>query len=64
MASITALQRDLQLQRALQDPELMGLVTSGNIQAPREHEGLSDLMNHPGIRAIIERIVGPDGGLR
>ncbi|MBK1633871.1 hypothetical protein CKO31_24695 [Thiohalocapsa halophila] len=64
MESIIALQQDPALQRALQDPELMGLITSGNVQALREHEGFGQLMNHPGVRAIIERIVGPDGGLR
>jgi hypothetical protein len=64
MESIIALQQDPALQRALQDPELMSLITAGNVQALREHEGFGQLMNHPGIRAIIERIVGPDGDLR
>lgn len=64
MESIIALQQDPALQRALQDPELMGLITAGNVQALREHEGFDELMDHPGIRAIIERIVGPDGDLR
>ncbi|WP_295881118.1 hypothetical protein [uncultured Thiohalocapsa sp.] len=64
MQSIIALQQDPQLQRVLQDPELIGLITSGNVQALREHEGFGGLMSNPGIRAIIDRLLGPDGGLR
>lgn len=64
MQSIIALQQDPQLKRVLQDPELIGLITSGNVQALREHAGFGELMSNPGIRAIIDRLLGPDGGLR
>jgi hypothetical protein len=64
MESIMALQQDPQLKAALADPELMGLVMSGNIEALRNHPAFGRLMNHEGIRAIIEQVVGPDGQLR
>jgi hypothetical protein len=64
MESIMALQQDPELQAALADPELMGLVMSGNIEALRNHPAFGRLMNHDGIRAIIEQVVGPDGQLR
>jgi hypothetical protein len=64
MESIIALQRDPELQRAIADPELIGLITSGNVEALRDHETFGRLMNHPGIRAIIEQMTGPGGGLR
>jgi hypothetical protein len=64
MESIMALQRDPELQAVLADPELMGLVMSGNVEALRNHESFGRLINHPGIRAIIEQVVGPDGRLR
>jgi hypothetical protein len=64
MESIMALQQDPELQAALADPALMGLVMSGNIEALRNHPAFGQLMNHEGIRAIIEQVVGPDGQLR
>lgn len=63
MESIIALQGDPDLQRAIADPELIGLITSGNVEALRNHEGFGRLMQHPGIRAIIEQLTGPGGGL-
>jgi hypothetical protein len=64
MASIMALQQDPALKKALEDPELIGLVLSGNLDALRDHEAFGRLMSHPGIRAIIEQVVGPNGQLR
>lgn len=63
MESIMALQQDPELRQAMQDPELMGLITSGNVEALRNHEAFGRLMNHPGIRAIIEQLTGGEGGV-
>jgi hypothetical protein len=64
MQSIMALQGDPEIQRALQDPELMGLILSGDAGALRDHPGMKRLMEHPGIRGILEQLVGSQGGLR
>lgn len=58
MQMIVGLQNDPALQRAMADPELMGLISSGNIDALREHPSFIELMNHPGIRAIVEQMQG------
>jgi hypothetical protein len=63
MESIIALQGDPELQRAIQDPELIGLITSGNVEALRNHAGFGRLMDHPGIRAIIEQLTDPGGSV-
>jgi hypothetical protein len=63
MESIMALQGDPELQRALEDPELIGLITSGNLEALRSNAAFGRLMNHPGIRAIIEQLTGTGGAL-
>ncbi|MCG6941252.1 MAG: hypothetical protein LJE69_08375 [Thiohalocapsa sp.] len=64
MESIVALQQDPEIQRAIHDPELIGLITSGNVEALRNNEAFGRLMEQPGIRAIIEQLMSPDGGLR
>jgi hypothetical protein len=56
MQMIVGLQNDPALQRAMADPELMGLISSGNLDAIREHPSFRALMNHPGIRAIVEQM--------
>jgi hypothetical protein len=58
MQMIVGLQNDPALQRAMADPELMGLISSGNLDAIREHPSFRALMNHPGIRAIVEQMQG------
>ncbi len=64
MQSISALQQDPDVQAVLSDQELMGLILSGNVTALRDHEGFARLMEHPGIRAVLEQFVGSDGGPR
>jgi hypothetical protein len=64
MQSIMALQGDPEIQRALQDPELMGLILSGDAGALRDHPGMKRLMEHPGIRGILQQLVGSQGVLR
>ncbi len=64
MELMTALQQDPEIQRAIGDPELIGLMASGDVEALRNHEAFGRLMGHPGIRAIIEQMIGRVGGLR
>jgi hypothetical protein len=56
MQMIVGLRNDPALQRAMADPELMALISSGNIDALRQHPSFLELMSHPGIRAIVEQI--------
>jgi|GEM_PF-774630 len=56
MQMIVGLQDDPVLKRAMADPDLMGLISSGDLDAIREHPSFRELMNHPGIRAIVERV--------
>ncbi len=56
MQMIVGLQNDPALQRAMADPELMALISSGNIDALRQHPSFLELMSHPGIRGIVEQL--------
>lgn len=56
MQMIVGLQNDAALQRAMADPELMALISSGNIDALRQHPSFLELMSHPGIRGIVEQL--------
>ncbi|MGB5833917.1 MAG: hypothetical protein WBG92_18285 [Thiohalocapsa sp.] len=56
MQMIMGLQNDPALQRAVADPELMGLISAGDIDAIRDNPSVRGLMSHPGIRAIIEQL--------
>lgn len=56
MQMIVGLQNDPALQRAMADPELMALISAGNVDALRQHPSFLELMSHPGIRAIVEQI--------
>jgi hypothetical protein len=56
MSMIMALQSDPALGAALGDPDLMRAISSGDIEAVRGNPRFRDLMDHPGIRAIIERV--------
>jgi hypothetical protein len=59
MAMIMALRDDPALGAAIRDPALMQAITSGNLDAVRDNAQFLRLMEHPDIRAIIERM---DGG--
>ena len=56
MQMIVGLRNDPALQRAMADPELMTLISSGNIDALRQHPSFLELMSHPGIRGIVEQL--------
>ena len=56
MQMIVGLQNDPALQRAMADPELMALISSGNIDALRQHPSFLELMSQPGIRGIVEQL--------
>ena len=56
MQMITGLRNDPVLQRAMADPELMALISSGNLEVLRQHPKFMELRNHPGIRAIVEKV--------
>jgi hypothetical protein len=59
MAMIMALRDDPALGAAIRDPALMQAITGGDLDAVQGNEQFRRLMEHPGIRAIIERM---DGG--
>lgn len=56
MGMITSLQDDPELRAAVADPRLMGLIMSGDLDRLRNEPGFQRLMEHPGIRAIIDRV--------
>jgi len=56
MRMIMALQQDADLQRAIADPELMGLIASGNLEALKDNPRFRAVMENPGMRAIIEQM--------
>jgi len=56
MQMIVGLQNDPALQRAMANPELMALISSGNIDALRQHPSFLELMGHPGIRGVVEQL--------
>ena len=56
MAMIMALRDDPELTAALADPALLQAVTTGDLDAVRGNERFRELMEHPGIHAIIERV--------
>ena len=56
MGMITALQDDPELRAAVADPRLMGLIMSGDLDRLQNEPEFQRLMQHPGIRAIIDRV--------
>ncbi|TVQ92351.1 MAG: hypothetical protein EA400_03815 [Chromatiaceae bacterium] len=55
---IFALQDDARLREALADPGILRALGAGDLEALRENAQFRRLLEHPGIRAIIERVEG------
>ncbi len=55
LSMVFALQEDPEVQQILQDPEIMGLISSGNIKALEAHPKFIKLMENSKIKAIVEQ---------
>lgn len=56
MAMVAALQTDPELQAAINDPELIQLVVSGNLDALRGDPRILRLLANPSIQAIVGKM--------
>jgi len=59
LEAITRLQSDPGIQAALADPQLMGLIMSGNVAALSSDPRFQRLMENPAIRALLGRVLEP-----
>lgn len=57
--AVMALQNDAAVQAALNDPDFVRLILSGDLAALQSDPRFLDLMAHPAIQAIIGRLLGP-----
>jgi len=55
LGMILALQNDPQIRAVLTDPAFLSLLTTGNLQAVQGNPRFQELLQHPGLRAILER---------
>ncbi len=58
MDAITRLQSDPGIQAALADPQFMGLIMSGNVEALRADPRLQRLLENPAIQSIVGQVLG------
>lgn len=58
MQMVTVLMSDPELQAALNDPELMQLVMSGNFDALRNDPRILRLLSNPSMQAIVGKVSG------
>ncbi len=56
MEQITTLQNDPEIQSSLSDPELSGMILSGDIERLRADPRFQRLMSHPSIQAIMRQV--------
>ena len=52
---IMALQNDPAIRAVLSDPAFLSLITSGNLEAIQGNPRFQELLQHPGLRAILEQ---------
>lgn len=55
LGMIMALQSDPQIRSVLTDPAFLALITSGNLEAIQGNPRFQELLQNPGVRAILER---------
>lgn len=55
LGMIMALQSDPQIRSVLTDPAFLAMIASGDLQAIQGNPRFQELLQHPGLRAILER---------
>lgn len=56
LQSVNALKDDPEIQKILQDPELMKAIQAGNIEALKDNPKIQDLMNNPTVQGIYQTL--------
>ncbi len=61
LGMVFSLRNDPDMKRILQDPEIMGMVMSGDVESLQDNPKFMELMENPKIQAIIQQMA-PDKG--
>jgi hypothetical protein len=61
LGMVFSLRNDPDMQRILQDPEIMGMVMSGDVESLQDNPKFMELMENPKIQAIIQQMAPEEG---